>query len=65
MLEAMSDVMDGRPVQRCKKEERPCMQSMAETGRRKDSLSMTAGRVVDFDGVDVGVEVPDVRVPFV
>ncbi len=65
MLAAISDVMDGRPVQRCRKEDRPWRHSMAETGRRKDSLSMTAGRVVDFEGVDDGVEVPEVEIPLV
>ncbi len=35
---------------------------MAETGRRNDSLSITAGRVV-FEGAIDGVEVPEV--PFV
>lgn len=65
MLLAMSEVMDGRPVQRWRKEERPCKQRMADTGRRNDSLSITAGRVVDFEGWDAGVEVPDAAVPFV
>ena len=61
----MSEVMDGRPVQRCKKEDSPCRQSSAEMGRRKDSLSMIAARVVDFEGVDDGVDVPDVEIPLV
>ncbi len=51
--------MDGMPVFRWRKEERPCRQRMAETGRRKDSVSMTAGRVIDLEGV----EAPEV--PFV
>ena len=65
MLVAMSEVMDGRPVQRCRKEDSPWRQSIAEMGRRKDSLSMIAGRVVDFEGVDDGVDVPEVEIPLV
>ena len=65
MLVAISEVMDGRPVHKWRKEERPCMHRIAETGRRKDSLSMTAGRVLDFEGVDIGVDVPEVAVPLI
>ncbi len=36
---------------------------MAETGRRKESLSMIAGRVVSLEGAVDGVEVPEA--PFV
>lgn len=63
MEAAISEVMDGIPVFRWRNDESPCRQRMAETGRMKDSLSMTAERVAAFAGVEDGVEVPEL--PFV
>lgn len=37
---------------------------MAETGRRKDSDSIMAGLIVDFEEAGVGVDRPDSIAPF-